>query len=238
MRRLTMIILALLYFTTVTPAQEPAAPQQADNPGEATSKPEERSWQLDRGAKEFSVSFGFSPMQPTFFSGRKEYDTHGRKFMLTSFRFGHVIGTVKNVTYEYLFEVTPLSLAINNEVKNPAFRSTETTPDTPETIRRTTYSIGVQPVGFRFVFTPKRRLKPYVQTSAGFIFSRKPIPVPDGLTYNFSGDFGGGVMYNLTHRRTVTLGYRYFHISNMNIGEINPGYNANMFYVGYSFFSK
>lgn len=193
---------------------------------------------MKRGAKEIGLEVGFSPMQPTFFSGEKEYDTTGRKLAVASVRFGRVVGTAKGITFEYLFEVAPLTLAFKNEVENPDFVSTTETPNVTPTVRETTYSFGIQPAAFRFIFRPKKRLKPYLQAGAGFLFSSKPIPVPQSPRYNFIGDVSVGLMYHVKPRQTVNFGYRYYHISNMNIGEINPGYNANIFYVGYSFFSK
>ena len=236
--------LGLLIFLTIAVGQAPlpnrdngemvASAGTADNENAAT----EVGWKLERGAKELNFEFGFAPMQPTFFSGRKEYDTDGRKLAMTSFRFGRVIGTAKGVTWEYFFEVIPVAYAMKNEVRNPAYLSESETPDERPTKRSTTYGFGVEPVGFRFVFLPDRRLKPYAQAGAGFIFTRKPIPVPQSPNYNFIGDLGGGVMYSIRRRQTVSFGYRYFHISNMNIGEINPGYNASVFYVGFSRFYK
>lgn len=206
---------------------------------DANGSAPEISWKLARGAKEFGFEAGFSPIQPTFFSGHKEYDTNGRKFVLASVRYGRVIGTAKGVTYEYLFEFSPLSLAIKNEVRDRGRSlSNAEDPKHRSTVRRNTYGVAVMPAGFRFVFLPERRLKPYAQAGAGFLFSRKPIPTPASPSYNFAGDFGGGIMYSLSRRRTVQVGYRYFHLSNMNIGEVNPGYNANTFYIGFSFFSK
>jgi len=193
----------------------------------------EEDWKLERGSSEWSLASGYAPMQPTFFSGHKEYDTDGRKFAMVSFRYGRVIGTVKGVTYEYLFEAAPYAVAINNEVGISGSSDKEY-----DTRRRNTFGITIQPAGFRFVFMPRYRLKPFVQTSAGFIFSRKPIPVPQSTNYNFVGDFGGGVMFSFTRQQVLKAGYRYYHISNMNIGEINPGYNANMFYIDMSVFSK
>jgi hypothetical protein len=175
-------------------------------------------------------------MQPTFFSGRKEYDTTGRRFLIGSLRFGRVIGTRKGVTYQYILDVAPLAVAFNNEVSNPAFESAA--DRLPKTRRESTAAFAIQPAGFRFIFRPRDRLKPFVQTSAGFIFTRKPMPVPQSPTYNFVGDFGGGVMYSLTQTDVLKAGYRYYHISNMNIGDINPGYNANIFYFGLSRFYK
>jgi hypothetical protein len=191
-----------------------------------------KTWKLKRGAAEWGVQAGFAPMQPTFFSGRKEYDTDGRKFTLAGFRYGRVFGTVRGVTYEYLFEASPFALAMQNEVADRAEGSKT------KTVRANTFGVTVQPAGFRFVFRPDARLKPFLQTAAGFIFTRKPIPVPQSTNYNFVGDFGGGLMYSISRQQVIKGGYRYYHISNMNIGEINPGYNANMFYVDLTVFSK
>ena len=199
---------------------------------------EQEDWKLERGSKEWSLELGYAPMQPTFLSGREEYDTKGRKFALGSFRWGRVFGTVKGVTYQYMFEAMPVTYAIRNEVRNASYKPDGTAGTKYATVRENTYGAAIHPAGFRFVFLPKRRVKPFVQTSAGFIFSKKPVPIPESPGYNFSGDFGGGVMYSLDKKRTINFGYRYFHISNMNIGEVNPGYNANVFYIGYSSFYK
>lgn len=224
------------------PAQETPVAVYTHEENEAdvmeSEAPVKENWKLERGSKEMSFEFGYAPTQPTFLSGREEYDTQGRKFALGSFRWGRVFGTVKGVTYQYLFEAMPVAYAIRNEVRNPYYTTDGKSGPQLANMRENTFGAAIHPAGFRFVFMPKRRLKPFIQTSAGFIFTRKPIPVPEGPSYNFSGDFGGGVMYSLNKQRTINLGYRYFHISNMNIGEINPGYNANIFYVGYSSFYK
>jgi opacity protein-like surface antigen len=199
---------------------------------------ENKDWKLERGSKEWALEFGYAPMQPTFLSGREEYDTNGRKFILGSFRWGRVIGTAKGITFEYLLEAMPVAFAVRNEVANPTYTPDGRNGKASYSLRENTYGAAIHPAGFRFVFLPKKRLKPYVQTSAGFIFTRKPVPIPQSPNYNFSGDFGGGLMYSIDRTRTINFGYRYFHISNMNIGEINPGYNANIFYIGYSTFYK
>ena len=195
-------------------------------------------YRLRRGEKELNIEIGYSPFQPTFLSGDKEYDTSGRSFGLVSLRWGRVIGTPKRVTYEYQIEITPLALALKNEVVNPAFQDAQTTPNVSPTIRRTTYGVAVLPVGFRFLFRPNSRLKPYVAVRAGFIVFNDDLPLPDASAFNFAGDFGGGLQYQIKRNKAISFGYKYFHISNISLGETNPGYNANVFYVGYSFFYK
>jgi hypothetical protein len=231
-------IFLLLFFSLHAAAFAQDGASDVTSVDTTTSEPPAETWKLPRGAKEMSFELGFAPMQPTFLSGREEYDTAGRKLLLGSFRWGRVIGTAKGVTFQYLFEAMPVATAIRNEVRNPAFTPDGMNGDEFATLRENTYGAAIHPAGFRFVFMPRRRVKPFVQTSAGFIFSRKPIPIPESPSYNFSGDFGGGVMYSIHRNRTINIGYRYFHISNMNIGEVNPGYNANVFYISYSSFYK
>ena len=208
----------------------------ADKTDQDTVAPDD--YRLRRGEKELNIELGYSPFQPTFLSGDKEYDTSGRSFGLVSLRWGRVIGTPKRVTYEYQIEVTPLAVALKNEVVNPAFQDAQTTPNVSPTIRRTTYGVAVLPVGFRFLFRPNSRLKPYVAVRAGFIVFNDDLPLPNASAFNFAGDFGGGLQYQIKRNKAISFGYKYFHISNISLGETNPGYNANVFYVGYSFFYK
>ncbi|MDQ3181188.1 MAG: hypothetical protein M3Q33_11780, partial [Acidobacteriota bacterium] len=176
-----------------------------DKTDQNTSEPE--NYQLRRGEKELNIELGYSQFQPTFLSGKKQYDTSGRSFGMTNLRWGRVIGTVKNVTYEYQIEVTPIAVAFKNEVVNPAFQNAQTTPGVPPTIRETTYGFGFSPVGFRFLFQPKKRLKPFIAAHSGFIFFDSPVPLPKSLTFAFAGDFGGGLQYQIRRNKTITFGY-------------------------------
>lgn len=213
-----------------------ASPDSNDN----NSAPPIKKYRLRRGEKEFSIEFGISPFNPSNFAGPKEYDVYGRKLIAPTIRFGRVIGTRGIVTYEYLFEVMPTALFLKNEVENPEHKATQKEGKKMKgTMRKTSYGVGVQPLNFRFIFFPDRRLRPFAQVGTGILITNKPIPVPYSRTLNFTGDFGGGVQYFLSRQRAVLFGYRYFHISNGNFGgkENNPGYNANVFYVSFSNFS-
>jgi opacity protein-like surface antigen len=218
-------------------------PQSEKNPSTTdaeSERPEIPDYTLHRGDKEISIEYGVSPFNPSNFAGPKEFDVYGRDLHLVTVRFGRVIGTKKNVSYEYMFGVTPLAAFSKNEVHNDRYISATATPNEPKTIRKTTYAVAIQPVNFKFMFLAKKRLKPYVQVGAGLLYAQKPVPVPYSKRFNFTGDFGGGFMYMLSENRTINLGYKYFHISNGNIGGKinNPGFNANVFYLNYSFFFK
>lgn len=195
-------------------------------------------YKLRRGDKEVNYEFGISPFNPSNFAGPKEFDVYGRHLYMGTFRFGRIVGTKRNVSYEYLLGVTPLAVFEKNEVVNTGYVSPTETPNIAPTRRETTYGIAFQPVNFKFIFLAKNRLKPFAQVGAGIMFTNKAVPVPRSTLFQLTGDFGGGLMYMLSPKKAVSFGYKYFHISNGNInGKINnPGFNANVFYVNYSFF--
>jgi opacity protein-like surface antigen len=209
--------------------------EKADDAKQIGDKP---SYELPRGTKEYMFEPGYSPFEPTHFAGPKEYNTAGRKLGTLNFRIGRVIGTKKAITYEYLFGFTPFVISLKNEVKNSAYVSETATPDIPPTKRETSYGVAVQPANFRFIFFPKSRVKPFAQVGAGILITNKAMPLPVSRNFNFTGDFGGGLQIFTSHNRAMTLGYRYYHISNGNLTpkKYNVGYNANVFYIGYSIF--
>jgi opacity protein-like surface antigen len=201
---------------------------------------ETSDYKLRRGNKAFTLEYGISPLNPSNFAGPKEFDVYGRDLHLFSFRFSRIVGTKRNVSYEYMFGVTPLAIFRANEVVNKDYVSPTATPNVAPTKRETSYGIGFQPINFKFMFLAKNRLKPYAQVGAGILVTNKAVPVPRSTLFQFTGEFGGGLMYMLNAKRAISLGYKYFHISNGNINQKinNPGFNANVFYLNYSFWRR
>ena len=237
------------FFAVITFAQEPTVNQAADkaaaNSSElistaplAASGDDAGSYKLPRRAREYNFEIGYSPFEPTNFNGKKEFNTVGRKLGSINFKLGRVIGTKKGVTYTYLFGITPIVVLLKNEVKNNDYVSAQATPNISPTKRETSYGVGFTPANFRFAFFPHKRVKPYLQAGAGFLFLNKPIPIPESKRLQFTGDMGGGFMIHQTPDKAWFLGYKYYHISNGNRTKkiYNPGFNANVFYIGYSFF--
>lgn len=207
--------------------------------GRAAAQPTNSAdYKLGRGAREYLFEFGFAPFDPTKFAGSDEYNLAGRSTAMINFRIGRVIGTGKNITYTYLFGFTPLVVAFGNEVKNPLYLSPPKTPNVPHKRRETSYGAGFSPIDFRFTFLAKRRVKPFAQAGAGMLVFSKSLPLPESRRLQFTGDFGDGVPMHQSQNRVVTLGYRYFHVSNGNLMPkiYNVGYNAQTFYFRFSFF--
>lgn len=221
------------------PAKKDSESDDEEQSPEAQTSGERSVYRARRGAREYNFEVGIAPTDPTHFTGEKTYNTTGRKLGTLNFRIGRVIGTPKAITVTYLLGFTPLVVARANEVRNPAYVSPSVTPNVPRTKRETSYGFGGTPANFRFTFFPGSRVKPFAQVGAGVLFFNKSLPIPESRRFQFTGDFGGGFIVHLADpKRFLLFGYKYFHISNGNIGgkEWNPGYNANVFYVGFSVF--
>jgi hypothetical protein len=59
---------------------------------------------------------------------------------------------------------------------------------------------------------------------------------PEGSQFMYTIDFGGGLQIFRKQRQSVSIGYRYQHLSNANISHHNPGTDTNVFYVAVSRF--
>ncbi len=146
-------------------------------------------YSLKRGNKDVQIEYGISPFNPSNFAGPKEFDVYGRHLHLFSFRFGRIVGTKRNVSYQYMFGVTPLTVFTKNEVVNTDYISPTATPDIAPTKRETTYSTGFQPINFKFIFLAKNRLKPYAQTGAGILVVSKAVPRSAQHAFSIFGRF-------------------------------------------------
>jgi hypothetical protein len=124
-------------------------------------------------------------------------------------------------------------------------RVVQITPTTPgiERERETVYGVGFTPVGLQLNFRRKKKVQPFISMGAGIIFFAKSVPddrsplFPDrrGRQFNFTTSGGVGVEFATKTERAYTVGFKFHHISNASTGNINPGFDQNLFYFGYTF---
>jgi hypothetical protein len=82
------------------------------------------------------------------------------------------------------------------------------------------------------------RWMPFWDAGAGMIWTNLAPRIPEQSTqFEFVLETGPGVHYFVTDRITWTMGVRYHHISNADLGERNTGINGARPYVGLSFFA-
>jgi hypothetical protein len=102
--------------------------------------------------------------------------------------------------------------------------------------RRTTRGIGLEPVGFDFNFRRRHRFQPVVGINGGFLKFTRDVPIENSNSFNFTFSLRGAVQIFTDDSHSITIGYRFHHISNANTGNpFNPGIDSNFIYAGFSF---
>lgn len=169
----------------------------------------------------FQFFAGYSPASATLIG-----TTTDRRFFVAGFAYGYRCWIRPGVSISYSGEVMPAAVLMQPGQYLPPFSPAHAV-----------YGFAVTPLGFTVEFGRQRKMYPFVETNEGIIASSEPIPVnvlgATGL--NFLIDLGGGVRIKIGPRHTISLGYKFLHISNGFTSAVNPGVDNNVFYAGFSF---
>ncbi len=74
----------------------------------------------------------------------------------------------------------------------------------------------------------------YIDGGAGIIGTTSEVP-SEGSSFNFTPQIGGGATFQINDKQRLMTGLRYYHVSNADTFESNPGLDALMGYVGFNF---
>lgn len=106
----------------------------------------------------------------------------------------------------------------------------------PDRDRASLSGFGISPLGFRINFNQKQLLQPFIDTSGGMLVFNDPFPDMRGKKFNYTLGLGGGVEYLLNSNSSLSFGYKYYHISNGERGQVNPGIDSSFFYLAFTIF--
>jgi hypothetical protein len=175
---------------------------------------------------------GYAPLVRTFAPGGRTWDA---QYGMAGLRYTRRFNNSDQVNIKYSVDVVPLAI-----LNYPDRVITPTGPGTTrvDRVRETRYAFGASPFGLQFNFRPRKKVQPFLGISLMALIFNKTTPNDLGKRLNFGSEFGGGIEYRLPNRKAITFGYKFFHISNASRGDINPGYDAQMFYLGYTFWGK
>lgn len=182
------------------------------------------------GKNEFSVWGGFSPDSNTFIKGTGR--TPDARFGIVAFRYARRFNFSDTFNVKYTADVVPVAF-----LNYPDIELTVGPPFIVPT-RPTHHAFGVAPLGGQVNFRPRKKYQPFIGTSGGLLYMNKRTPNFGGTRFQYTADVGGGVEIRLKDKKALTVGYKYYHISNGNRGMVNPGIDNNLFYIGYTFFSN
>ena len=242
MRKLSADFLRVVsFFIVISACASPAAAQEFSDreTNNTTGESVAGAVQTDDafGKKnELAVWGGFAPDIPRVFGGSRE-STFGE----IGFRYSRRIATTENLALKYQIDFIPL--AVINYRRERLFGGIVPNTIVVDRERETAYGVGLTPVNFQLNFRRKTKIQPFVTAEAGFILFNKIIPDdrsplrPNqfGRRFNFTLAGGGGVEFLTDDARSYTVGFKFHHISNNTSANINPGFDQNLFYFGYTF---
>ena len=209
------------------------------------------------GGNEYEVWSGYSPSSLQWIG-----KTEGRRLFMAGFGWRRVILASNSVAWKFTVDTVPMALVSQPTVVGSAESFTGTPPNlvfagctgpqvTFEVVnnpagqnlgpcahasRRITRGIGLEPVGFDFNFRRRHRVQPVVGINGGFLKFPRDVPISNSNSFNFTFSLRGAVQIFTSESRSLTIGYRFHHISNANTGNpFNPGIDSNFIYAGYSF---
>ena len=184
---------------------------------------------------EYAVWGAFAPDIPRVFGGSRK-STFGE----IGFRYSRRIATSKNLALKYQVDFIPLAI-----INYKSERQIQISPTTTgfERVGTTAYAVGLTPFNLQLNFRRRSRIQPFITAEAGMLFFNKKIPDdrsplrPNqrGRQFNYTLAGGGGVEFLTDDARSYTVGFKFHHISNASTGNINPGFDQNLFYFGYTF---
>lgn len=177
---------------------------------------------LSKGSNQFGFWGGYSPKSFVF-----EGQTQDRKLFLLTLQYARVLLATHPVTLKYTVELVPA--ALENQPRDLFVSKSKLKVDSPGVA----YGAGFTPVGFQFNFG-RRRVQPFLNGSGGLLYFSRQLPVPQSSQLNFTYSAGIGAEIFVRPGRSVTVGWKYHHLSNANTGTFNPGIDSGLFYAGFS----
>lgn len=100
----------------------------------------------------------------------------------------------------------------------------------------TAYGVGFDPLGLKWNFERRGRLSPYFELTGGVLLTNHDVPTGTN-TVNFMDQAALGT-HILGEKYNWSLEFRFMHISNAGLGNLNPGLNTAQVRVGIGKFFK
>jgi len=96
------------------------------------------------------------------------------------------------------------------------------------------WGVGIAPLIWRWNFERQGPVAPFAEVGGGGLWTSAPLPAGT-VSGNFTVHVTLGVRKLTSARRGLVMAYRYDHISNGNRADRNPGVNAHVAYLAWTF---
>jgi len=187
---------------------------------------------VSRGDRYIGAWIGFSPD-----SRVAQFRDPKRRLLAIGAHAEWVIESSGNFSLAANSDLIPLVIItrtptyVTRDVMTPGggiFQTNEQTGSKP------VYGAGVSPFGFKLRIGSSPRIRFFGASSVGGLWFTRNVPVPDARRFNFTFEYGGGIEAGGARQRTITIGYKFHHLSNANSAAFNPGLDSDVLYIGVS----
>lgn len=135
-------------------------------------------------------------------------------------------------TFAYAPEVVPLLIVSDNP---RLVRFTDETgsgllPGDPGAV----VGFAVSPIGAEAQRRLGNRWRAFGAMAVGCVWFSREVPVPFSRSFNYTLEYGGGLLWRRGPRTSLRFGYKFHHLSNNYTAYQNPGLDAHVFLLGVS----
>jgi len=166
---------------------------------------------------------------------------HDRDLFLTALRASHPILVTPRFRLRSTVDLFPLVVATANRdytyddvvLACTGVALCQEVTRVPIPSRHTAYAAGIAPLGFEGLVTLSRRVGLGIGVEGGGLYFNRRIPDPGETRFNFMADGNVALRVSLgVSRPTLIGGFRINHISNGGTGNVNPGMDSRLLFVG------
>lgn len=93
---------------------------------------------------------------------------------------------------------------------------------------------GVSPFGAEAQVRLGNRWRAFGAAALGCVWFTRDVPVPFSRSFNYTLEYGGGLLWRHGPRTSLRFGYKFHHLSNNYTAYQNPGLDAHVFLLGVS----
>lgn len=215
------ILIALLVLLSANSIGFGQTADHTNNQGSDSNLSDRLSWVNEKNTDIHEMNFivGYSFASTKGFWGKIPQVT----LSIYTLRYNRKLVTYHN---KHLLEYTAeVNLAANYTLTN-----------TPKYQAGSYSGFGITPLGFQFNLNQHNIVQPFLKSSTGFMYFKKPFPDNRGIQFNLTLELGAGMEFMLLDNVSFSVGYKYHHMSNGQLGKINPGVDSNVFYAGFTIF--
>lgn len=162
-----------------------------------------------------------------------------RDFLVLGLRAGRPLRVTGATRLSWVVELTPVMLLSNptTRTSRPACTPGSYCAYTGTGYRaflagRTTYGVGLAPLGMELeIGGSEHRLGGVLDLAGGGAYFTGP--VPGSTRFDFTAAGGAALRWRIGGGKSLAAGYKLYHISNGGLGDLNPGFNAHLFYLAF-----